>query len=190
MQMTKVRCAWCGDDPLYVAYHDNEWGKPVGDDHKMFEFLILESFQAGLSWITVLRKRENFRKAFDNFDMDKVAAYDERKVEALLQDAGIIRNRAKIQAAISNAQAAIALRKEGGLNAYFWNWVGGKPLVNKPKTMADLPAKTELAERISKDMKKRGFRFLGPTTIYAHMQASGLVNDHVVGCFMHPDGEA
>ena len=183
----KNRCTWCGEDPLYVKYHDEEWGVPVYDDQKMFEFLILESFQAGLSWITILRKRENFRKAFDNFDADKIAQYDEAKVESLLQDAGIIRNRQKINAAIKNAKQTIALRQEGGLANYFWNWVDGKQLQNDITSMSDVPAKTELSDAIAKDLKKRGFGFVGSTTIYAHLQAAGLVNDHTNACFRNKD---
>ena len=185
--MDKNRCTWCGDDPLYVKYHDEEWGVPVYDDQKMFEFLILESFQAGLSWITILRKRENFRKAFDNFDADKIAQYDEAKVESLLHDAGIIRNRQKILAAIKNARRTIALRKESGLANYFWNWVDGKQLQNDITSMSDVPAKTELSDAIAKDLKKRGFGFVGSTTIYAHLQAAGLVNDHTNACFRNKD---
>ena len=179
----KNRCAWCREDPLYVKYHDEEWGVPVRDDQKMFEFLILESFQAGLSWITILRKRENFRKAFDNFDADKIAQYDEAKVESLLQDAGIIRNKLKIIAAIKNAQAYLKLKEEMSFCDYWWKWVNGKPLVNGFVTTQDLPAKTELSDAIAKDLKKRGFGFVGSTTVYAHMQAAGLVNDHVQRCF-------
>ena len=183
----KIRCAWCGEDPLYVKYHDEEWGVPVRDDQKMFEFLILESFQAGLSWITILRKRENFRKALDNFDADKIAKYDENKIESLMQDAGIIRNRLKINAAVKNAKQTIALRKEGGLANYFWTWVDGKQLQNQIKTMSDVPAKTVLSDAIAKDLKKRGFGFVGSTTIYAHMQAAGLVNDHTEACFRNKE---
>jgi len=182
MSKIKTRCAWPGTDPLYIKYHDEEWGKPVYDDQKMFEFLILETFQAGLSWITILRKRENFRKAFDGFNADKIAAYSEKDIERLMQDAGIIRNRQKINAAVKNAKQTIELRKEGGLAKYFWNWVNGKPIVNQRKTMSEIPAKTELSDAISKDMKKRGFGFVGSVTIYAHMQAAGLVNDHLVSC--------
>ena len=181
--MENSRCAWCGTDELYVKYHDEEWGVPVRDDQKMFEFLILESFQAGLSWITILRKRENFRKAFDNFDADKIANYDEQKVESLMQDAGIIRNRMKINAAIKNAKQTITLREEGGLANYFWKWVNGEQLQNNVKNMNDIPAKTALSDAIAKDLKKRGFGFVGSTTIYAHMQAAGLVNDHAQDCF-------
>jgi DNA-3-methyladenine glycosylase I len=189
MDTSIKRCTWCGEDALYIKYHDEEWGVPVHDDQKMFEFLILESFQAGLSWITILRKRENFRKAFDNFDVDKIANYNEQKVESLMQDAGIIRNRLKINAAIKNAKQSIELRKEGGLAKYFWNWVDGKQLQNRIKTISDVPAKTELSDAIAKDLKKRGFSFVGSTTIYAHLQASGLVNDHTHNCFRYKDLE-
>jgi len=182
--MTKKRCGWVSDDPLYIEYHDEEWGVPVYDDGKLLEFLILETFQAGLSWITVLRKRDNFRKAFDHFDVKKVAAFDEAKVLSLMQDAGIIRNGAKIRAAVSNAQAFIQVQKEfGSFSKYIWDFADGKPIQNSLRTLKDVPAKTELAERISKDLKKRGFKFVGPTVIYAHMQATGMVNDHTVDCF-------
>lgn len=178
-----IRCAWCGNDPLYVKYHDEEWGKPVYDDQKLFEFLILETFQAGLSWITILRKRENFRKAFDNFDYKKVATYTEKKHEQLLQDAGIIRNRLKVKAATTNAQAFIKVQEEfGSFSKYIWGFVDGKPIINQFKGMKGLPASTPLSDKISKDLKKRGFKFVGSTIVYAHMQATGMVNDHIVGC--------
>jgi DNA-3-methyladenine glycosylase I len=184
--MTKTRCAWCGDDPLYVAYHDTEWGVPVKDDHLLFEFLILETFQAGLSWITVLRKRENFRKAFDNFDYNKVAKYDEKKIESLLQDAGIIRNKLKVRATVTNAIAFMEVQKEfGSFSKYIWSFVDYKPVVNTFRTMADIPANTALSDKISADLKKRGFKFVGTTVVYAHMQATGMVNDHVVDCFRY-----
>ncbi len=177
------RCEWCGTDPLYVKYHDEEWGVPVKEDQKMFEFLTLETFQAGLSWITVLRKRENFREAFDQFDYHKVANYGEKKVEELLANSGIIRNQLKIRAAITNAQAYLKVREEHGTFCdYIWAFVGHKPIQNKIESMRDVPAKTALAEKISKDLKKRGFKFVGPTVIYAHMQATGMVNDHAVYC--------
>ncbi|MBN1118323.1 MAG: DNA-3-methyladenine glycosylase I [Bacteroidales bacterium] len=183
----KVRCEWPGTDPLYLEYHDNEWGKPVYDDNKLFEFLTLETFQAGLSWITILRKRENFRKAFDDFDYKKIAKYTDSKKEELLQNAGIIRNKAKIMATISNAAAFISVQKEfGSFSKYIWGFVNGTPIVNKYKTLKEIPAKTELSDEISKDLKKRGFKFVGSTVIYAHMQATGMVNDHVVTCFCHP----
>ncbi len=182
----KTRCQWAGKDPLYIAYHDKEWGVPVYDDATLFEFLILETFQAGLSWITILRKRENFRKAFDNFDYKKIALYDDAKKEALRQDAGIIRNRLKIKATVSNAIAFIAIQKEfGSFSKYIWGFVNQKPIQNKWKTNEEIPANTPLSDTISKNLKKRGFKFVGSTVIYAHMQATGMVNDHVVGCFRH-----
>jgi len=184
--MEKQRCAWCGDDPLYVAYHDNEWGVPVYDDASLFEFLILETFQAGLSWITVLRKRENFRKAFDNFDYVKIANYGEAKVEALLQDAGIIRNKLKVRATISNAQAFIKIQEEfGSFSKYIWGFVDGTPITNRFTGMGEIPANTPLSDTLSKDLKKRGFKFVGTTVVYAHMQATGMVNDHITGCFRY-----
>ncbi|MBP9152024.1 MAG: DNA-3-methyladenine glycosylase I [Flavobacteriales bacterium] len=186
--MNKKRCGWVSDDLLYIQYHDEEWGVAVYDDAKLFEFLILETFQAGLSWITVLRKRENFRKAFDHFDVIKVAAFDDAKVSSLMQDAGIIRNGAKIRAAVSNAQAFIQVQQEFGFfKDYIWSFVDGKPIQNAWASLKDVPAKTELAERISKDLKKRGFKFVGPTVIYAHMQATGMVNDHTLDCFRHKE---
>ncbi len=184
--MSKTRCSWCGTDPLYVKYHDEEWGVPVHDDQLMFEFLTLESFQAGLSWITVLRKRENFRHAFDHFDYRKVALYNEQKIEALMQDTGIIRNLQKIKAAINNAQRFMEVQKEfGRFCMYFWAFTDGKTIQNNWRTISEAPAKTELSDRISKDLKKRGFKFLGSTTLYAHMQACGMVNDHVRECFRY-----
>ncbi|PYE83049.1 DNA-3-methyladenine glycosylase I [Winogradskyella epiphytica] len=184
--MEKNRCGWCVGDPLYEAYHDEEWGVPVYDDDTLFEFLILETFQAGLSWITILRKRENFRKAFDNFDYRKIAKYDDSKVEDLLQDAGIIRNKLKVKATISNAQAFMKIQDEfGSCSKYIWGFVDGKPIVNKLKNHKDAPANTPLSDRISKDLKKRGFKFVGSTVIYAHMQATGMVNDHIVSCFRY-----
>lgn len=177
------RCDWCGSDPLYMKYHDEEWGKPFEDDQLMFEFLLLETFQAGLSWITILRKRENFRVAFDQFDPEIIAKYDDRKVEQLMQDAGIIRNRQKINAAITNAKLVLEMKANGlGLADYFWNWVDGKPIENHPVEMKDIPATSELSDAISKDLKKRGFKFVGSTVIYAHLQATGIVNDHLIDC--------
>lgn len=184
--MNTIRCDWCGEDPLYVAYHDNEWGVPVRDDRLLFEFLILETFQAGLSWITVLRKRENFRKAFDNFDYNKVAAYGDKKLGSLLLDAGIIRNKLKIKATVSNAVAFMEVQKEfGSFSDYIWSFTNGKPIVNSFKTMADIPANTPLSDSISKDLRERGFKFVGTTVVYAHMQATGMVNDHIVSCFRY-----
>jgi len=186
--MKKNRCTWCGEDPLYVNYHDTEWGVSVYDDDLLFEFLILETFQAGLSWITVLRKRENFRQAFDNFDYQKVAKYDDKKYDELISNAGIIRNKLKIKATISNAQAFIRIQKEfGSFSTYIWNFVNHKPVVNQWKTPEEIPAKTELSDEISADLKKRGFKFVGSTIIYAHMQATGMVNDHITGCFRYKE---
>ena len=183
--MEKIRCAWCGTDELYQKYHDEEWGKPVYDDETIFEFLVLESFQAGLSWITILRKRENFRKAFDNFDYQKIANYPDEKVEELMQDAGIIRNRLKILATISNAQKFIETQKEfGSFSKYIWDFIGGKSIINLPKTLKDVPATTQISDKLAKDLKKRGFKFLGSTVVYAHMQATGLVDDHVTECWV------
>ena len=180
----KNRCAWCEKDDLYRDYHDNEWGKPVYDDDKLFEFLILETFQAGLSWYTVLVKRENFRKAFDNFDYKKIAKYNDSKIEELLENEGIIRNKLKVKATVSNAIAFMEVQKEfGSFSKYIWNFVDGKPIDNKPKTLKDVPATTPLSDAISKDLKKRGFKFVGSTVMYAHMQATGMVNDHVEDCF-------
>jgi len=182
------RCAWCGEDPLYVNYHDTEWGVPVFDDQKIFEYLILETFQAGLSWITVLKKRENFRKAFDNFDYLKIAAYDEKKLESLINDAGIIRNRLKIKAAVINAQNFIKVQNEfGSFAKYIWGYVNHQPLINHWKNMSELPATSAISDQLSKDLKKRGFKFVGSTVIYAHMQATGMVNDHVTDCFRHKE---
>ena len=184
--MEKIRCKWCGNDPLYMEYHDTEWGVPVFNDDKLFEFLILETFQAGLSWITILRKRENFRKAFDNFDYKKIANYSEAKYDELLLDAGIIRNKLKIKATITNAQAFLDVQKEfGSFSKYIWNFTSGVPIINKHKDLSQIPANTELSDIISKDLKKRGFKFVGTTVIYAHMQATGMVNDHTEECFRY-----
>lgn len=180
----KTRCAWCLSDPLYVKYHDEEWGKPVYDDQLLFEFLILESFQAGLSWLTILRKRENFRKAFAGFDAKKVAKFDEKKYQQLMQDAGIIRNQLKIRAAINNAQRFLEIQKEfGSFAKYVWGFTGGKPIVHSRQTLKDVPAKTEISDAMSKDMTKRGFKFRGSTICYAFMQAVGMVDDHVDDCW-------
>ncbi|TNE27581.1 MAG: DNA-3-methyladenine glycosylase I [Bacteroidetes bacterium] len=178
------RCSWCGNDPLYVKYHDEEWGVPFSDDQKMFEFLLLETFQAGLSWITILRKRENFRNAFADFDVDAVANFTAKDIERLQNDPGIIRNRLKIQSAISNAQLIVRMRDEEGigLSDYFWKWVNHTPVVNSPASLKDVPATSDLSDAISKDLKKRGFKFVGSTVIYAHLQATGIINDHVVDC--------
>jgi DNA-3-methyladenine glycosylase I len=181
---TKYRCTWCEKDDLYRNYHDNEWGKPVYDDATLFEFLILETFQAGLSWYTVLAKRENFRSAFDNFDWNKIAQYSEEKMATLAEDSGIIRNKLKIKATVTNAQAFIKIQEEfGTFSKYIWGFVDGKPIDNTPKTMADVKATTEISDLLSKDLKKRGFKFVGSTVVYAHMQATGMVNDHVINCF-------
>ena len=180
---TKQRCAWCEKDDLYRNYHDNEWGKPVYDDETIFEFLILETFQAGLSWYTVLAKRENFRKAFDNFDLKKIANYSEDKMAELAEDAGIIRNKLKIKATVTNAQAFIKVQEEfGTFSKYIWGFVGGKPIDNQPKTLSEVKATTPISDALSKDLKKRGFKFVGSTVMYAHMQATGMVNDHILEC--------
>ncbi|WP_455168600.1 DNA-3-methyladenine glycosylase I [Aegicerativicinus sediminis] len=180
------RCGWCLGDPLYEAYHDLEWGVPVYDDATLFEFLILETFQAGLSWITILRKRENFRKAFDNFDYNLIASYSENKIAELLNDAGIIRNKLKINATVTNAQAFIKVQEEfGSFSKYIWDFVEGNPIKNKLEHYKNAPATTPLSDTISKDLKKRGFKFVGSTVIYAHMQATGMVNDHEINCFRY-----
>ncbi|WP_034260349.1 DNA-3-methyladenine glycosylase I [Altibacter lentus] len=189
--MNKQRCPWCGDDPLYVAYHDTEWGVPVLDDATLFEFLILETFQAGLSWITILRKRENFRKAFDGFDYRKIARYGDKDIERLLQDEGIIRNRLKIKASVTNAIAYMQIQKEfGSFSTYIWGFVDAKPIQNSYKSIKEVPANTVLSDRISADLKKRGFKFVGSTVVYAHMQATGMVNDHLVDCFRYTEVNA
>ncbi len=186
--MNKSRCAWCGTNPLYIEYHDTEWGVPVFNDDKLFEFLILETFQAGLSWITVLRKRENFRNAFDNFDYKKIVKYDENKFDELINNAGIIRNKLKIRATINNAAAFVKIQKEfGSFSKYIWKFVHNKPIVNQWENMDEIPANTELSDIISKDLKKRGFKFVGSTVIYAHMQATGMVNDHSPSCFRYKE---
>lgn len=179
-----IRCSWAGSDPLYIKYHDEEWGKPVYDDQILFEFLILEGAQAGLSWITILRRRENYRKAFAGFDVNKVAAFTEKDVERLMNDEGIIRNRLKVNGAITNAKLFIEIRKEfGSFSKYMWSFVpGNKPILNQIEKMSDVPPRTERSDRISKDMKKRGFKFFGTTICYAYMQATGMVNDHLLNC--------
>lgn len=184
--MTKHRCGWCKGDDLYEAYHDLEWGVPVKDDNTLFEFLILETFQAGLSWITILRKRENFRKAFDEFDYKKIAQYDEHKIESLLQNEGIIRNKLKVRSTISNAEAFIKIQKEfGSFSTYIWGFIDGTPIKNTVENYKHAPPNTALSDTISKDLKKRGFKFVGSTVIYAHMQATGMVNDHELNCFRY-----
>ena len=180
----KNRCLWCGSDSLYIKYHDEEWGTAVYDDETLFEFIILETFQAGLSWITILKKRENFRLAFDNFDYKKIAKYKPSKIEQLLQDSGIIRNKLKVNAAISNANAFIKIQKEyGSFSDYIWGFVDHKPIINHFKSLDQLPATTALSDKISKDLKKRGFKFTGSTVMYAYLQSCGLVNDHLTSCF-------
>jgi len=184
----KKSCSWPTDDALMIKYHDKEWGVPVHNDKKLFEFLLLEGMQAGLSWRTVLYKRENFRKAFDNFDFNKIAKYNKRKINSLLKDKGIIRNKLKVESAVTNAKVFLEERKKfGTFNRYIWSFVNGKPIQNKFKSLKEIPASTELSDLISKDLKKRGFKFVGTTIIYAHMQATGMVNDHVVGCFRYKE---
>ena len=180
----KIRCAWCEKDDLYRDYHDNEWGNPIYEDDKLFEFLVLETFQAGLSWYTILKKRDNFRNAFDFFDYKKIANYNENKVQELLQDAGIIRNQLKIRGTIANAIAFIKVQEEfGSFSNYIWKFTDGKPIDNNIKTIKEIQATTSLSDEISKDLKKRGFKFIGSTIVYAHMQATGMVNDHVEECW-------
>ncbi len=182
--MDKIRCAWCLKEPLYIDYHDREWGTPVHDDRKLFEFLILESFQAGLSWLTVLKKRENFRKAFAGFDPKKIALFDRRKIERLMADEGIIRNRLKIEAAVNNARCFLAIQKEfGTFDSYVWGFVKGKTKVNSRKSLSKIPAFTPESDAMSKDMGKRGFKFRGSTICYAFMQATGMVDDHIDDCW-------
>ena len=182
----KPRCPWAGDDPLYIAYHDDEWGVPSHDDRHLFEMLNLEGAQAGLSWITILRKRENYRRAFASWDATKIARFGEKDFARLMADAGIVRNRLKIRATIANAQAYLAVRKEfGSFDRYLWQFVGGKPLKNRRRGLGDIPARTAEADAMSRDLKKRGFRFVGPTICYAFMQATGLVNDHMQTCFRY-----
>jgi DNA-3-methyladenine glycosylase I len=189
--MVKKKCDWCLGDPLYENYHDTEWGVPVYDDQKLFEFLTLEVFQAGLSWITILRKRKNFSAAFDGFDYNKVARYSKQKKIDLLNDKGIIRNRLKIDAAVSNAQAYIGIQKRyGSFSQFVWGFTAGKPLVNTFKSLDEVPPFTPLAKKISKVLKNEGFKFVGPTIIYSHMQATGMVNDHLVDCFRHREIES
>ncbi len=186
--MNKNRCSWAGSKENYIRYHDEEWGVPVYDDKKLFEFLILETFQAGLSWITILNKRDNFRKAFDFFDVKKVALYGEEKYSELIQDKGIVRNKLKIKAAISNAKAFLKVVEEfGSFREYIWGFVDNKPIQNVFKTVSEVPATTPLSDKISIDLKKRGFKFVGSTVIYAHMQATGMVNDHCTDCFRYDE---
>ena len=184
MKKIKTRCGWVGDDPILISYHDKEWGNPSHDDRLLFEFLILEGAQAGLSWITILKRRENYRAAFDNFNATKIAKYDAKKIKSLMNDPGIIRNRLKIQSTIGNAKAFLAVKKEfGSFDNYIWGFVNHKPILNHRKEMKDIPARTEISDAMSKDLKKRGFKFVGSTICYAYMQAVGMVNDHVQSCF-------
>lgn len=182
------RCTWCGNDPLYIAYHDDEWGIPIHDDRLLFEFLILEGAQAGLSWITILKKRENYRKVLHSFDYEIIANYDEVDIERLLSDPGIVRNRLKIESAIKNARGVMKIQEEfGSFDAYLWQYVKGIPIQNEWRSVEELPAKTEISEMMSKDLKKRGFNFVGPTICYAFMQAVGMVNDHTTDCFRYEE---
>ena len=183
-----MRCPWCGDDPTYVEYHDVEWGVPVRDDRTLFEFLILEGAQAGLSWLTILRKRAGYREAFEGFDPARVARFDDRTIGALLSNPGIVRNRLKIESTIRNARSFLAVQEEhGSFAGYIWSFVDDRPIQNSWTSMSQLPSTTPLAERISRDLVQRGFRFVGPTIVYAHMQATGMVNDHLVSCFRHAE---
>ena len=186
--MSKARCVWCGDDPLYQAYHDTEWGVPLHDDHALFEFLILEGAQAGLSWITILKKRENYRAAFDGFDATRIARYDANKIESLLQDPGIVRNRLKVAAAVTNAQKFLDVQSEfGSFDKFIWQFVDGKPKQNARRSIANIPPSTPESDAMSKELKRRGFKFVGSTICYAHMQATGMVNDHTTDCFRHKE---
>lgn len=178
------RCGWATSDPLYIAYHDQEWGRPVHDDRHLFEMLILEGAQAGLSWITILKRREGYRKAFHGFDPERIARYGDKDVARLMADPGIIRNRAKIEAAIRNARACLALNEEGGLSPFLWRFVGGEPRINRWQTLQEVPAETPESKAMSKELKRRGFGFVGPTVCYAFMQATGMVNDHILSCFV------
>jgi DNA-3-methyladenine glycosylase I len=191
MHEMKTRCAWAGNDPLYVAYHDEEWGVPVHDDRALFEFLILEGAQAGLSWSTILNKRKNYRRAFDRFNPRKVARYDQDKLAELLSNPGIVRNRLKVAAAVQNARAFLAIQSEfGSFDAYVWQFVGGRPMQNAWKTLPEIPARTAESDALSKDLVKRGCKFVGSTICYAFMQAVGMVNDHVVDCFRYQEVQA
>lgn len=184
----KIRCQWAGSDPLYIEYHDKEWGKPIFDDRLLFEFLILEGMQAGLSWSTILKKRDNFRIAFNNFEAEIIVRYDQTKVKELLENSGIIRNRLKIESAIQNAKSFLEIQNEAGsFSHYIWQFVDHKPLINKWKSLSEIPAKTTLSDEMSRDLKKRGFKFVGSTICYAFMQAVGMVNDHMVTCFRYKE---
>jgi DNA-3-methyladenine glycosylase I len=188
IELMKNRCEWCKGDPLYLAYHDEDWGVPVHDDRLLFEMLILEGAQAGLSWLTILKKRENYRKAFHNFDCKKIAAYTQKDIERLLADSGIVRNRLKIESAVKNARAVLAIKEEfGSLDAFLWRYVDGAPIQNALKSLADIPAKTAQSDAMSKDLKKRGFNFVGSTICYAFMQSVGMVNDHLTSCFRYKE---
>ena len=188
MAAEKTRCPWCLGDPLYIGYHDREWGVPLHDDRALFEFLVLEGAQAGLSWLTILKKRENYRRAYEGFDPEKVARFGPKKVAALLADAGIVRNRLKIAASITNARAFLAVQEEfGSFDAWLWDYLDGRPISSHWRKLRQLPARTKLSEHISRDLQRRGFRFVGPTIVYALMQATGMVNDHLVGCFRHSE---
>ena len=187
----KKRCQWCVGDPLYEAYHDHEWGVPIHEDQLLFEFLTLETFQAGLSWITILKKRENFRSAFDSFDYQRIAHYNEDKIQDLLHDARIIRNQKKIRATVNNAQRFMEIQKShGSFSSYIWDFVGNTPIQNDYTKESELPVTTDIATNLSRDLKKRGFRFVGPTVVYAHMQATGMVNDHTTACFRYEEIKA
>ena len=187
---SKVRCAWCTSDDIYIKYHDEEWGRPVHDDQVLFEFLVLESFQAGLSWLTILKKRENFRKAFANFDVRKVAKFDEKKIASLMQDEGIIRNSLKVNAAVNNANRFMEVQKEfGSFDKYIWSFVGGKPVITNHRTTRDIPPITDISKAMNKELTKRGFKFVGGTICYAFMQAVGLVDDHIADCWVRTSKE-
>jgi DNA-3-methyladenine glycosylase I len=184
----KTRCGWCGADPLYVAYHDREWGVPIKNDRKLFEFLVLEGAQAGLSWITILRKRDAYRRAFDRFDPELVARYNARRIRSLLEDVGIVRNRLKIESAVKNARAFLDVREEfGSFSRYQWRFVDGEPIVGRFRSLKEIPPRTPVSDKFSRDLKQRGFSFVGSTIMYAHMQAVGMVNDHLVSCFRHSE---
>lgn len=186
--MSLTRCPWCGDDPVYQAYHDEEWGVPLHDDRALFEFLILEGAQAGLSWITILKKRPRYRQVFDGFDPEKVARYGDGKIAQLLEDPGIVRNRLKVNAAVGNARAFLDLvEKEGSFDRWLWDFVDGEPVVNRFRRFRDIPTETETSRQLSRELKTRGFRFVGPTIMYAFMQATGMVNDHLTDCFRHKE---
>jgi DNA-3-methyladenine glycosylase I len=190
-KVTRQRCPWCGDDPLYVRYHDEEWGVPVVDDRALFELLILEGAQAGLAWITILRKREGYRRAFEGFDPERVARFSEARIEILLTDPSIVRNRLKVQSAVGNARAVLQLvEAEGSFARFLWSFVDGRPIHNSWRRLDQVPATTPLATSLSRELKRRGFRFVGPTIVYAFMQSAGMVNDHLVGCFRHGEVRA